>query len=149
MDAAVDEHLIVDTHRREEAWNGDRGSDGLTQRSATENFFASADNIGGGAAERYWQLLDIHSTGNSVEEAAELVGGGYDEFWKFKGRYRVCKGSRASKKSKTAALNTIVRTMAYPLANTLVIRKYFSTLRDSFYKELKWAVATLGVETDS
>ena len=76
----------------------------------------------------------------------QLVGGGYDEFWKFKGRYRVCKGSRASKKSKTTALNTIVRTMAYPLANTLVIRKFFSTLRDSFYKELKWAVATLGVE---
>lgn len=76
----------------------------------------------------------------------KLVGGGYDEFWKFKGRYRVCKGSRASKKSKTTALNIIVRMMAYPLANTLVIRKYFSTLRDSFFKELKWAVATLGVE---
>ena len=42
----------------------------------------------------------------------QLVGGGYDEFWKFKGRYRVCKGSRASKKSKTTALNIIVRMMA-------------------------------------
>ena len=35
----------------------------------------------------------------------EVVGGGYTEFWRFKGRYRVCKGSRASKKSKTTALN--------------------------------------------
>lgn len=39
----------------------------------------------------------------------EIVGGGYSDFWHFKGRYRVCKGSRASKKSKTTALNLIVR----------------------------------------
>ncbi len=35
---------------------------------------------------------------------SEIVGGGYKRFWDFKGRYRVVKGSRASKKSKTAAL---------------------------------------------
>ena len=28
----------------------------------------------------------------------ELVGKGYGTFWRWKGRYRVCKGSRASKK---------------------------------------------------
>lgn len=34
----------------------------------------------------------------------DIVGQGYGTFWRFKGRYRVCKGSRASKKSKTTAL---------------------------------------------
>ena len=68
---------------------------------------------------------DVHDMIRS--DSHQFVGGGYDEFWKFKGRYRVCKGSRASKKSKTTALNIIVRMMAYPLANTLVLRKYFST----------------------
>lgn len=51
------------------------------------------------------------------------VGKGYFNFWNFKGRYRVCKGSRASKKSKTTALNIITRMMEYPEANTLVVRK--------------------------
>ena len=36
----------------------------------------------------------------------ELVGGGYDALWKSKKHYVVCKGSRASKKSTTAALKT-------------------------------------------
>ena len=28
----------------------------------------------------------------------QVVGQGYNRFWTFRGRYRVCKGSRASKK---------------------------------------------------
>ena len=40
---------------------------------------------------------------DAVFKMSDFVGGGYNEFWKFKGRYRVCKGSRASKKSKTCA----------------------------------------------
>ena len=67
-------------------------------------------------------------------------------FWRFKGRYRVCKGSRASKKSKTTALWFIVNMMKYPQANALVIRKTFRTLKDSCYTELKWAVHRLGVD---
>ncbi len=43
----------------------------------------------------------------------EVVGKGYREFWHFKGRYRVVKGSRASKKSKTTALYYIVSLMKY------------------------------------
>ena len=43
-----------------------------------------------------------------------MVGKGYATFWRFKGRYRVCKGSRASKKSKTTALRYIVKMMEYP-----------------------------------
>ena len=74
----------------------------------------------------------------------EVVGKGYRTFWNFKGRYRVCKGSRASKKSKTTALNLIVRMMQYPQANTLVIRKVYRTLKDSCFTELKWAINRLG-----
>lgn len=77
---------------------------------------------------------------------SDIVGGGYKDFWNFKGRYRICKGSRASKKSKTTALNFIVRMMQYPLANLLVVRKVYSTLANSCFTELKWAIHRLGVE---
>lgn len=76
----------------------------------------------------------------------ELVGRGYATYWNFKGRYRVCKGSRASKKSKTTALWYIVNMMKYPDANLLVIRKTYRTLKDSCFTELKWAIKRLQVE---
>lgn len=76
-----------------------------------------------------------------------IVGKGYKDFWNFTGRYRVCKGSRASKKSKTAALNAIFRIMKYPQANLLVIRKTFATLKDSCYTDLRWAIRKFGVES--
>lgn len=75
----------------------------------------------------------------------DVVGKGYGTFWNFKGRYRVCKGSRASKKSKTTALNIISRMMQYPQANTLVIRKVYRTLKDSCFTELQWAINRLEV----
>ena len=77
----------------------------------------------------------------------EIIGKGYKEFWDFKGRYRVCKGSRASKKSKTTALNFIFRIMKHKEANLLVVRRFFGTLKDSCYTELKWAINRLGVES--
>ncbi len=76
----------------------------------------------------------------------DAVGEGYDQYWHFKGRYRVCKGSRASKKSKTTALNMIFRIVKYPMANILVVRKVYSTLKDSCYTELCWAIRRLGLE---
>ena len=76
----------------------------------------------------------------------EVVGGGYDEFWKSRQRYVVCKGSRASKKSTTAALKLIVRLMQMPLANALVVRQTQATLKDSCYAQLQWAINRLGVE---
>lgn len=76
----------------------------------------------------------------------EVVGKGYADFWNTKKRYRVCKGSRASKKSKTAALNMIYRLMAYPLANGLCVRRYSNTLRDSVFSDLKWAIHRLGLD---
>lgn len=77
----------------------------------------------------------------------KVIGKGYKEFWNFKGRYRVVKGSRASKKSKTTALWYIYNMMKYPGANTLVVRKTYRTLKDSCFTELKWAIHRLGVDS--
>lgn len=77
---------------------------------------------------------------------SSLVGKGYKTFWNFKGRYRVVKGSRRSKKSKTMALWTIYNLMKYPESNMLVVRKTYRTLKDSCFTELKWAIKRLQVE---
>lgn len=76
----------------------------------------------------------------------DVVGKGYATYWHYKGRYRVVKGSRRSKKSKTTALWYIYNMMKYPDANTLVVRKTYRTLKDSCFTELKWAIKRLGVE---
>ena len=75
----------------------------------------------------------------------EIIGRGYKKFWQSTKRYRVVKGSRASKKSTTTALNLIFRMTQYPEANTLVIRQTMSTLKDSCYAQLKWAINRLGL----
>ena len=82
----------------------------------------------------------------NVVSLKAVVGGGYGSFWRSKHRYRVVKGSRGSKKSKTSALNFIVRLMQYPQSNLLVIRKTAATLRDSCFSDLKWAIHRLGVD---
>lgn len=76
----------------------------------------------------------------------ETVGKNYVDFWNTKKRYRVCKGSRGSKKSKTTALNMIYRLLEYPESNGLCVRRYGNTLRDSVYSDLKWAIHKLGVD---
>lgn len=76
----------------------------------------------------------------------ECIGGGYNRFWNFKGRYRVVKGSRASKKSTTEAMNMIYMIMKYPGSNGLVIRKVANTLNGSCFAQLKWAIHRLGVD---
>lgn len=76
----------------------------------------------------------------------EVIGKGYGTYWNYKGRYRVVKGSRASKKSTTTALNMIYRIMTYPNSNGLVIRKVFRTIKDSCFSQLKWAINRLKVD---
>lgn len=78
----------------------------------------------------------------------EKVGKGYKEFWDFKGRYLVCKGSRASKKSKTTALKLIYRMMQpqYKEANAIVFRKTYRTLKDSCFSDLRWAIHRFEVD---
>ncbi len=75
----------------------------------------------------------------------ETVGGGYDEYWNCKARYRVLKGGKGSKKSATTALNFIYRLMRFPDANLLVVRQVMNTHRDSTFAQLKWAQEKLGV----
>lgn len=76
----------------------------------------------------------------------DIVGRGYKTFWNFRGRYRICKGSRRSKKSKTTVLWHIYHLMKYPGSNLLVVRKTYRTLKDSCFTELKWAIKRLQVE---
>lgn len=81
----------------------------------------------------------------------ELVGKGYKKFWNFKGRYRVLKGGRGSKKSTTAAIWFIYQMMkfwhSYQLKPCLlVIRRYYNTHRDSTYAQLRWAINRMGVD---
>lgn len=71
---------------------------------------------------------------------------GYGEFWRFKGRYKVVKGSRASKKSSTQSLRVIYEIVSNPVINWLVVRKTERTLRDSCFAQLKWAMRRLHVE---
>lgn len=84
----------------------------------------------------------------TVLKMSDFVGKGYNEFWKFKGRYRIVKGSRASKKSKTTVLWFIsnLSKEKYKEANLLVIRKTFRTLKDSCFADLKWAINRLGLQ---
>lgn len=74
-----------------------------------------------------------------------VVGGGYDEFWNSKKRYRVLKGGKASKKSATTALNLIYRLLKYKESNILVVRAVMNTHRDSTFAQLKWAQEKLHV----
>ena len=78
---------------------------------------------------------------------SEIIGKGYNQFWNSKHFYRVVKGSRGSKKSKTAALNHIYRIMKYDWANLLVIRRYSNTNKQSTFTDLKWAVNKLKVDS--
>ena len=82
-----------------------------------------------------------------IKHLPDLVGGGYGRFWNFRGRYRVVKGSRRSKKSKTMALWLITNMIAYPQSNALVVRKVYRTLKNSCFTELKWAIRRLGAES--
>lgn len=79
-----------------------------------------------------------------------LIGKGYKSFWNFTGRYRCLKGGRGSKKSTTASFwypyNMMKFYHQYGLKpNTLVIRRYYNTHKDSTYAQLKWAINQLGV----
>lgn len=89
----------------------------------------------------------VKAISKAVKTVRDFVGGGYDAFWRFKGRYRVCKGSRASKKSKTTALWYAVwlNKKGYENANLIVFRKTYRTIKDSCFTDLKWALERIGV----
>jgi len=76
--------------------------------------------------------------------AYEALGENYDEFWWFRGRYRVVKGSRGSKKSKSTAIWYITHLQQLKGANLLVVRQTYRSLKDSCFTELRWAINRLG-----
>ena len=76
----------------------------------------------------------------------EAIGKSYGDYWNTRCRYRVCKGSRGSKKSKTTAINMITRIVQYPESNGLCVRRYQNTLRDSVFSDLKWAIHKLELD---
>ena len=80
----------------------------------------------------------------------QATGAGYESFWNCRKRYRVVKGGRASKKSRTTALYYIYNLMRYFHFNNvkpclLVVRRYFNTHKNSTRAELIWAINRLGV----
>lgn len=85
-----------------------------------------------------------------VKSLPQIIGKGYKQFWNFTGRYRCLKGGRGSKKSTTASFWFPYMMMKYYhkyglKPNTLVIRRYYNTHRDSTFAQLKWAINKLGV----
>ena len=83
---------------------------------------------------------------SNVVRLSEVTAPAYKPYWRTKATYVVNKGSRASGKSKHAALWIISNMMKYPLANTLVVRKVLDTMRDSVCADLIWAIKRLKVE---
>ncbi|HFI0500243.1 TPA: PBSX family phage terminase large subunit [Streptococcus suis] len=75
----------------------------------------------------------------------EIVGKGYGQFWRSRNFYRVVKGGRGSKKSKTTALYYIVAILKHNWANLLVVRRFSNTNKQSTYTDLKWAANRLNV----
>lgn len=75
----------------------------------------------------------------------DIVGKGYGQFWRSKNFYRVVKGGRGSKKSKTTALYYIVAILKHNWANLLVVRRFSNTNKQSTYTDLKWAANKLKV----
>ena len=76
----------------------------------------------------------------------DIVGQGYDQMFAHKGRYICIKGSRASKKSKTTAIYVILKMLREPKGNVLCLRNTQTSLRDSMFSDLKWAIERLGVQ---
>lgn len=88
---------------------------------------------------------------NKVFVASDIIGKCYSDFWNYKGRYRVVKGGRGSKKSTTTAI-WIIWQMMYFYHNfkikpcVLVLRRYFCTHATSTFNQLVWAINRLGVQ---
>lgn len=92
-------------------------------------------------------MMTFPNDGRKHVSVQQMIGKGYADFWNCRKRYRVVKGSRASKKSTTAALNLIARMTGQEDANALVIRKTAATLKDSCFAQLKWAIRRFGIES--
>ena len=82
---------------------------------------------------------------SEIVDLTKVVGKRYATFWNYKGRYRIVKGGRGSKKSYTTALWFISNIMKLKDSNLLVVRKVFDTHRGSTFAQLKTAMKRLKV----
>lgn len=85
------------------------------------------------------------TSNQKIVDISKIIGANYGQFWNFKGRYRVVKGGRGSKKSTTSALWFIYHLLKYPKSNLLCVRATYNSLKDSCFAELKKACSRLGV----
>lgn len=76
---------------------------------------------------------------------SKYLGKGYNRFHHSRNFYRVVKGGRGSKKSKSTALDYIYKILKYPWANLLVVRRFSNTNKQSTYTDLKWAANRMKV----
>ena len=76
---------------------------------------------------------------------SKFLGKGYNRFHHSRNFYRVVKGGRGSKKSKSTALDYIYKMLKYPWANLLVVRRFSNTNKQSTYTDLKWAANRMKV----
>ena len=56
------------------------------------------------------------------------------------------KGGRGSTKSSFVSLCIVLLLLSHPDANAVVVRRFSTTLRDSVYNQMLWAISTLGLE---
>ena len=63
----------------------------------------------------------------------KALGASYNRFYHNREFYRVIKGSRGSKKPKTAALCYIHDLLKYSWANLLLVRKFSNTNKQSIF----------------
>lgn len=86
----------------------------------------------------------------TVVEFADLISPGfYDIYWDLRDclhTHYFLKGGRGSTKSSFVSLFIIDDIMADPEANAIVFRKFQSTLQDTVFEQMIWAINALGVE---
>ena len=62
----------------------------------------------------------------------------HSEFW--------LKGGRGSTKSSFVSIAILMLVVSHPDANAVIVRRYSTTLRDSVFNQMLWAVSELGLE---
>ena len=67
-----------------------------------------------------------------------VMGHENTEFW--------LKGGRGSTKSSFVSICVIMLLITNPEANAVIVRRYSTTLRDSVFNQMLWAISVLGVE---
>lgn len=73
----------------------------------------------------------------------------FEEVWKSKKPYNILRGGRNSFKSSVIALKLVMMMIWYikrdEKANVVIIRKVASTIRDSVYNKIQWAIQKFGL----